>query len=98
MIQEILMSWAIPGHVLSFSEPLVHIAISKDKQYWTAWAKQPVPEELKKGRTRGWSCPIHVEFEDDKWETVRLYIISHLLPTLINYPLYNDLDRFTDLE
>lgn len=101
MEQEILKTWDIPGAEFPYPSKFVRIAISKDKQWWTAWAFISTSKgiNLGEGEIRDWQCPIDEKHGDGEWETVRQYIVKKLLPTLEPLPpSYNELDRFTDLE
>ena len=98
--QKIGFVWVVPSEKLEtlphkdFYSSKMYLYLSKDKLWWTADGTGC----FSKGEEMDFCSKITEVHKEGRWERVRSYIIKNLLPTLEPPPLYNDLDRFSNLE
>ena len=98
--QKIGNVWVVPTKELDvlpnkdFYSKTMSIYLSEDKQWWTADGSGGYHE----GEKILFYSKVTETHSEARWEKVRIYIVTNLLPTLEPPPPYNDLDRFTDLE
>lgn len=91
--QPILKIWTVPSDAVPNHSNL-YIGISKDKQWWFGI---PNTSSNYTPNQKVSMIEIYKRHPELYWEPVRQHLINKLLPTLEPSPLYNELDRFTDL-
>lgn len=92
--KKIFKIWHIPKNSAKGIENRFVVYISEDKKWWSG---RNFDYDFNCGNEES-MVPINIIQANKHWERVRQHLIKELLPALPPPPIYNDLDRFIDLE